>query len=387
MGQPLLLKPLLFTPLCIRGVTAPNRCVLSPMVQYKAVEGEVNDYHLVHLGQFAIGRFGIVFTENCAVEPRGRVTPGDLGIWDDGLIGGHQRLVNFIRQQGSLAGIQISHAGRKASSPRPFDALGQFGPVEAAWQPWEVVGPSAVPAAAGSPRPQELSIEAIEDLVRCFGAAAHRADQAGYDVIELHAAHGYLLAQFLSPISNLRDDHYGGDLSGRMRFPLQVVRAVREAISEKKPMFVRVSALDGAGGWELNDTVAFAKELKGLGVDVVDCSSGGLCDIATAQPFPRSRGFQVPFASAVRRQAGISTMAVGLILDGPQAEAILQAQDADLVAIGRQALEDPHWPLHAAQALGFDENYNLWPSEYGWWLNRRKANLSGPPGAPSQNKK
>lgn len=374
-------QPLLFTPLRLRGVTSANRCVLSPMVQHKAVNGQLNDYHLVHLGQFALGRFGIVFTENCAVEPRGRVTPGDLGLWDDRQIEGHYRLVRFLQSQGSLAAIQISHAGRKASSPRPFDPPGQFGPPEADWQPWDVVGPSALPAGAGFPMPEELSSEAIEALVGRFAAAAERAVSAGYDVIELHAAHGYLLAQFLSPISNQRRDRYGGDRAGRMRFPLKVVRAVRQVMPDDKPLFMRVSALDGAGGWDLADTVAFARELHTLGVDVVDCSSGGLTGLATAQPIQRSPGFQVPFASAVRQQAGINTMAVGLILDGPQAEAILQAGDADLVAIARQALNDPHWPLHAARALGCDDHYDLWPPEYGWWLNKRKANLPGDPRA------
>lgn len=374
-------QPLLFTPLRLRGVTSPNRCVLSPMVQHKAVNGQLNDYHLVHLGQFALGRFGIVFTENCAVEPRGRVTPGDLGLWDDSQIEGHRRLVRFLQSQGSLAAIQISHAGRKASSPRPFDPPGQFGPPEADWQPWGVVGPSALPAGAGFPMPEELSSEAIEALVRRFAAAAERAVSAGYNVIELHAAHGYLLAQFLSPISNQRRDRYGGDRAGRMRFPLEVVRAVRQVMPDDKPLFMRVSALDGAGGWDLADTVAFARELHTMGVDVVDCSSGGLTGLATAQPIQRSPGFQVPFASAVRQQAGINTMAVGLILDGPQAEAILQAGDADLVAIARQALNDPHWPLHAARALGCDDHYDLWPPEYGWWLNKRKANLPGDPRA------
>ena len=374
-------QPLLFTPLRLRGVTSPNRCVLSPMVQHKAVNGQVNDDHLVHLGQFALGRFGIVFTENCAVEPRGRVTPGDLGIWDDSQIEGHRRLVRYLQSQGSLAAIQISHAGRKASSPRPFDPPGQFGPPEADWQSWDVVGPSALPAGDGFPIPEELSIEAIEALVRRFAAAAERAVRAGYDVIELHAAHGYLLAQFLSPISNQRRDRYGGDRDGRMHLPLEVVRAVREVMPDDKPLFMRVSVLDGAGGWDLADTVAFAKELKFLGVDVVDCSSGGLTGLATAQPIQRSPGFQVPFASAVRQQAGISTMAVGLILDGPQAEAILQAGDADLVAIARQALNDPRWPLRAARSLGCDDNYDLWPPEYGWWLNKRKFNLPGDPRA------
>ena len=213
--------------------------------------------------------------------------------------------------------------------------------------------------------------------MRKFGEAAKRADAAGYDVIEIHGAHGYLLAQFLSPISNTRNDQYGGDRAGRMRFPLDAARAVRAAWPVSKPMFIRVSTVDGAGGWEVADTVVFAKALKELGVDVIDCSSGGLTGLSTALPVKRSLGFQVPFAAAVKRQAGIHTMAVGLILDGPQAEAILQAGDADLIAIGRQALFDPFWALHAAQELGCDADFEMWTPEYGWWLDKRKNNLVG----------
>jgi 2,4-dienoyl-CoA reductase-like NADH-dependent reductase (Old Yellow Enzyme family) len=366
---------LLFTPLKLRGVTTANRCVLSPMVQHKAHDGEVNDEHLVHLGKFAIGGFGIVFTENCAVEPRGRVTQGDLGIWHDAQIPGHKRLVQFLQRHGSLAAIQISHSGRKGSTPRPFDPPGQLGPPEAGWRPWELVGPSPLKAGEGFSTPKELTSEEIDDLIDRFGDAARRADQAGYDVIELHAAHGYLLAQFLSPISNQRNDAYGADLAGRMRFPLAVARAMRGAMPNHKPLFVRVSALDGAGGWGLDDTVALAKELKALGVDVIDCSSGGLTGLATAQPIQRAPGFQVPYAATVRYQADIRTMAVGLIVDGTQAESILQAGDADLIAIARQALYDPFWPLHSAQAMGCDEDFQMWPPESGWWLNKRKANL------------
>lgn len=373
-------QPLLFTPLKLRGVTSPNRCVLSPMVQHKAHNGEVNDEHLVHLGKFAIGGFGIVFTENCAVQPCGRVTQGDLGLWDDCQIPGHQRLVRFLQGHGSLAGIQISHAGRKGSAPRPFDPPGQLGPPGAGWQRWEVIGPSALKAGEGFAIPRELTAEDIDNLVSCFADAGRRANQAGYDVIELHAAHGYLLAQFLSPISNQRRDAYGGDLAGRMRFPLAVVQAMREALPSQKPLFVRVSAFDGADGWGLDDTVALAKELKALGVDMIDCSSGGLTGLATAMPIRRVPGFQVPYAAAVRRQAGIGTMAVGLILDGAQAESILQAGDADLIAIGRQALYDPFWPLHEARAMGCDDDFELWPPESGWWLNKRKANLPGSTG-------
>ncbi|WIM12133.1 NADH:flavin oxidoreductase/NADH oxidase [Enhydrobacter sp.] len=368
-------RPLLFTPLKLRSVTAPNRAVVSPMVQYRAVNGQVNDYHLVHLGKFALGGFGIVFTENCAVEPRGRVTQGDLGMWDDSQIESHRRLTRFLKQEGALAATQITHSGRKGSTPRSFDRPGQLGPEGAGWQRWQVVGPSELPAGEGYPTPKQLSEAEIDDIVRKFGEAARRADVAGYDVIEVHGAHGYLLAQFLSPVSNKRNDQYGGDRAGRMRFPLAVARAVRANWPEHKPMFIRVSAVDGAGGWDVEDSVAYARELKALGVDVVDTSSGGLTGLSTALPVKRTPGFQVPFAAAIKRGAGISTMAVGLILDGPQAEAILQAGDADLIAIGRQALYDPFWALHAAQELGCDASFEMWNPEYGWWLEKRKNNL------------
>jgi 2,4-dienoyl-CoA reductase-like NADH-dependent reductase (Old Yellow Enzyme family) len=368
-------KPLLFSPLKLRGVTAPNRSVVSPMVQFRATDGLVNDFHLVHLGKFALGKFGIVFTENCAVEPRGRVTQGDLGLWDDGQIASHKRLTAFIKGEGALAATQITHSGRKGSTPRTFDKPGDLGPAGAGWKKWEVVGPTDLPAAEGWLKPRALSAAEIEELVAKFAAAAKRADAAGYDVLEVHGAHGYLLAQFLSPISNTRNDKYGGDRAGRMRFPLDVARAVRQAWPENKPLFVRVSAVDGGGGWDVDDTVAFAKELKAIGVDVVDCSSGGIAGAATAAGVKRGLGFQVPFASEVKKQAGIATMAVGLILDGPQAEAVLQAGDADLIAIGRQALYEPFWALHAAQALGCDPDFELWTPEYGWWLEKREHTL------------
>lgn len=368
-------RPLLFTPLALRGITAPNRAVVSPMVQYRARDGQVNDYHLVHLGKFALGGFGIVFTENCAVEPRGRVTQGDLGLWDDGQIEGHRRLTRFLQQEGALAATQITHSGRKGSTPRSFDKPGQLGPEGAGWQRWQVVGPSELPAGEGYATPRQLAEAEIDDIVKKFGEAARRADAAGYDVVEVHGAHGYLLAQFLSPISNKRNDKYGGDRAGRMRFPLAVARSVRSNWPEHKPMFIRVSAVDGAGGWDVEDSVAYAKELKALGVDVVDTSSGGLTGLSTALPVKRTLGFQVPFAAAIKRGARIPTMAVGLILDGPQAEAILQAGDADLIAIGRQALYDPFWALHAAQELGCDSRFEMWNPEYGWWLEKRRNNL------------
>ena len=369
-------KPLLFTPFKMRGVVAPNRCVVSPMVQYRAKDGQVNDYHLVHLGKFALGKFGIIFTENCAVEPRGRVTQGDLGFWDDSQIEGHKRLTRFLQQEGALAATQITHAGRKASSPRQFDRPDEFGPKEANWQRWQVVGPSALSAGERySESPIALEVSEMDDIVKKFGEAARRADAAGYDVIEIHGAHGYLLAQFLSPLSNKRNDQYGGDRAGRMKFPLAAAKAVRENWPERKPMFIRVSAVDGGGGWDVDDTVAYAQELKALGIDVIDTSSGGLAGLSTAAPIKRSLGFQMPFAAAVKRGAAIPTMAVGLILDGAQAEKVLQDGDADLIAIGRQALYNPFWPVHAAQELGCDANFEMWNREYGWWLDKRKNNL------------
>jgi 2,4-dienoyl-CoA reductase-like NADH-dependent reductase (Old Yellow Enzyme family) len=304
------------------------------------------------------------------------VTQGDLGLWDDGQIEGHRRLTRFLKQEGALAATQITHSGRKGSTPRSFDKPGQLGPEGAGWQRWQVVGPSELPAGEGYPTPKQLSEADIDSIVTKFGEAARRADAAGYDVIEIHGAHGYLLAQFLSSVSNKRNDQYGGDRAGRMRFPLAVVRAVRTNWPEHKPMFIRVSAVDGAGGWEVEDSVAYAKELKALGVDVIDTSSGGLTGLSTALPVKRTLGFQVPFAAAIKRGAGIPTMAVGLILDGPQAEAILQAGDADLIAIGRQALYDPFWALHAAQELECDSSFGMWTPEYGWWLDKRKNNLA-----------
>ncbi len=369
-------KPLLFTPFKMRGVVAPNRTVVSPMVQYRAIDGLVNDYHLVHLGKFALGKFGIVFTENCAVEPRGRVTQGDLGMWDDSQIEGHKRLTRFLQQEGALAATQITHAGRKASSPRAFDKPDEFGPKGAGWERWQVVGPSALSAGERySTEPLALDVAEMDAIVKKFGEAARRADAAGYDIVEIHGAHGYLLAQFLSPLSNKRNDAFGGDRAGRMKFPLAAAKAVRENWPEHKPMFIRVSAVDGGGGWDVEDTVAYAHELRALGIDVIDTSSGGLTGLSTAAPIKRALGFQVPFAAAVKKGADIPTMAVGLILDGPQAEKILQDGDADLIAIGRQALYDPFWPVHAAQELGCDANFGMWSPEYGWWLDKRKNNL------------
>jgi 2,4-dienoyl-CoA reductase-like NADH-dependent reductase (Old Yellow Enzyme family) len=373
--------PLLFQPVRLRNVQARNRIVVSPMCQYSAHDGEVTDWHLVHLGKFAQGGAGIVFMEATAVEARGRITHGDTGIWDDGHIPGLRRIVRFVKEQGALPGIQLAHAGRKASMARPWYGNGPLtrADLDRGEKPWRIVAPSPRPLDEGWLTPEPMATPDLEQIVDAFGAAAHRARIAGFEALEVHAAHGYLLHSFLSPISNLRRDQYGGGLEDRMRFPLEVVAAVREAWPPEKPLFVRVSSIDDVeGGWSLEDTVAFAKRLKELGVDVVDCSSGGIAGSATAATktlLPRVPGFQLPFAERVRKEAGIATMAVGLILTPEQAEEALAAGRADLIAIGREALYDPNWPLHAAQALGADPQMERWPVQYGWWLVRREALL------------
>jgi len=377
LEKPALERPLLFTPLTLRGVVAPNRVAISPMVQNRSRDGFSNDFYLVHYGKFALGKAGIVFSEACAVEARGRVTDGDLGIWDDAHVDGLSRVTRFLHAEGSLAAVQLAHAGRKGAMQRAWDGNGPLDATDFAKgrRPWDVVGPTTAPVGPGWLVPHQLSTAEIAEVVRCFADAARRADRAGFDICEIHGAHGYLIASFLSPISNTRNDDFGGDRAGRMRIALDVTRAVRAAWPSHKPLFFRVSSLDGAGGWELEDTVALARELKALGVDVVDCSSGGLTGSATAAPIRRGPGFQVPFASAVRKQGGVMSMAVGLILDGPQAEAILQAGDADIIAIGRQALFNPYWTLHAAQELGCDPDWSMWNPEVGWWLEKREHTL------------
>ena len=366
---------LLFEPLELRGVTARNRLVVSPMCQYSASEGHVSDWHLVHLGKFAQGGAGIVFVEATAVEARGRITHGDTGIWDDAHVTGLRRIADFVRSQGALPAIQLAHAGRKASMARPWYGNGPLTPEDDARgdKAWEIVGPNEQSLGEGWLRPRPIGERDEADLLAAYCAAARRAHAAGFDVLELHAAHGYLLHSFLSPLANR------GAREERMRFPLAVARATRESWPAEKPLFVRVSSIDDIeGGWSLEDTVAFARELKAIGVDVIDCSSGGIQGSATAATktlMPRVPGFQLPFAERVRKEANIKTMAVGLIITPLQAEEALTKGRADLIAIGREALFDPNWPLHAAQALGVDPEMQRWPQQYGWWLVRREGLL------------
>src|SRR5215211_7595709 len=328
------------------------------MCQYSCVAGDgvPHDWHLVHLGARAVGGAALVLAEATAVVPEGRISPWDTGIWTHEQAAAWERIASFVRGQGAAAGIQLAHAGRKASTRAPWRGRGRVAHDDGGWEP---VAPSAVPFSDGDPAPRALEAAELPAVASAFAAAACRADAAGFDVVELHMAHGYLAHQFLSPLSNLRTDDYGGPRENRMRLPLQIARTVRDVWPERKPLLVRVSATDWvADGWTLEDTVAFARELRGAGVDLVDCSSGGS---SPAQEIPDSPGFQVPFAAAVRREAGIATGAVGLIAEPLHAEEIVARGDADVVLLARELLRDPHWPLRAARELDAE---GPWPRQY-----------------------
>jgi 2,4-dienoyl-CoA reductase-like NADH-dependent reductase (Old Yellow Enzyme family) len=376
--------PLLFTPVPLRSVTARNRVMIPPMCTYQADDGVANDGHLVHLGGFAQGGAGTIFVEATAVEPRGRITHGCLGLWSEAQAAALARVAAFLEAHGAVAGVQLAHAGRKACVQRPWLGdgtlgLAPLGDGDAARgdRPWEIVGPTSEPALPGWLVPRAMERADIDQVVSAFAAAARRALAAGFHAVEIHGAHGYLIHSFLSPLSNTRRDAYGDGRSGRMRLALEVTEAVRAVWPAEKPLFFRVSAVDGLeGGWELEDSVELARALAARGVDVVDCSSGGLHGSAVAALVPRSLGYQVPYAARIRREAKVATAAVGLIVDGPQAEAILQAGDADLVAVGREALFDPYWAHHAARALGADPEFSAWPRLHGWYLARRERTLA-----------
>ena len=348
------------------------------MCQYSAVGGQLGDWHFANLSRFAIGGFGTVMLEVNAISEQGRVTYGDLGIWSDDHIPGLTRMSRFLREWGSVPAIQIGHAGRKGSTARPWEGNLPLptGPGEGE-RGWQTVGPSSLSVGEDWPMPEVLDDAALTALKSDWVDAARRADAAGYDLIEIHSAHGYLLNQFLSPISNVRQDSYGGDLEGRMRFPLEVIAAVRDVWPDGKPISVRISAVDGVeGGWTLEDSVVFAKKLKELGIDLVDCSSGGIGGGATAVRVPRHAGFQVPFAETLRSETGIGTIAVGLITDPEMANAVIAENRADIVALGREALVQPNWPHLARQALSGGPSWEEWPPQAGWWLERRDASIA-----------
>jgi 2,4-dienoyl-CoA reductase-like NADH-dependent reductase (Old Yellow Enzyme family) len=337
----------LFDTPTIGDVTLRNRIVVSPMCEYSAVDGVPNDWHLVHLGSRAVGGAGLVFTEATAVSPEGRISPGDTGLWNDAQREAWARIAEFVAAQGAVPGIQLAHAGRKGSTHVPWRGGNALGPHDGAWTP---VAPSAIAFDDDYPMPVALDRAGIARVVADFRAAAKRAHEAGFRVIEIHAAHGYLLHEFLSPLSNRRGDEYGGSLENRARIVREVVAAVREAWPAPKPLFVRVSATDWApGGWDVDECVALARMLKEGGVDVIDCSSGGT---VPRPKIPVAPGYQVPFAARIRREAGIATAAVGLITDAKQAEAIVERGDADLVVMAREMLRDPYFPRRAAKELG-----------------------------------
>ncbi len=348
--------PLLFTPLTFRTITLRNRIVVSPMCQYSCENGMATDWHLVHLGSRAVGGAGLVFTEATAVTPEGRISPNDLGLWNDDQIAPLKKITHFIEQQGSVPGIQLAHAGRKSSITPPWQG-DRLIPISEGG--WKTLAPSPIPFSEDKDTPEELDKTGIERIVTAFKASAQRALEAGFKVIEIHGAHGYLINEFLSPLSNQRSDEYGGSFENRMRFLLEVIEAVRSVWPETLPVFLRISATDWLElGWTIEDSVMLAGIVKEKGIDLIDCSSGAVVSFAK---IPARPGYQVPFAEAVR-QAGIPTGAVGIITTPEQAEAILQNNQADLIFMARELLRDPYFPLRAARDLGFEEM--PWPPQY-----------------------
>lgn len=353
----------LLSPLKIRGMNFRNRIGVSPMCQYSSHEGLANDWHLVHLGSRASGGAALVVVEATAVTREGRISPSDMGIWDDRHIEPLARIAQFILSQGAIPGIQLAHAGRKGSCEPPWKGGSQLKPEQGGWL---TVAPSSLPFNDTDSIPKELAEEQIEDIIEAFQAAAKRALTAGFKVIEIHSAHGYLLHEFLSPLSNNRQDHYGGSLENRMKFPLSIAEKLRKLIPEELPLFMRISATDWVeGGWDIQHSIILAKHLKKIGVDLIDVSSGGMVPKAH---IPVGKGYQIPFAKQIRDQAQILTAAVGLITEVQQANEIITQGDADLVFLGREFLREPYWALKASQELGQEP---AWPLQYGYAVKRR----------------
>ena len=347
---------LLFSPLTIKEVTLRNRIMISPMCEYSSIDGFANDWHLVHLGSRAVGGAALVMQEATAVSPEGRISPDDMGIWKDGHIEKLKQIARFIHEQGAVAGIQLAHAGRKASVHSPWKDGKQIKSNDGGWK---AVAPSAIPFHEGDESPLALDSNGIKKVINDFKEAARRAVEVGYKVVEIHAAHGYLLHEFLSPLSNVRTDEYGGSFDNRIRLLLQVLDAVKEVWPASLPLFTRISATDWAeGGWDIDESVKLSGILKNKGVDLIDCSSAG--NIWHAK-IPLAPGYQVPFAERIKRETGVLTGAVGLITEAKQAEEILRNNRADVIIIARQSLRDPYFPIHAAKELGDDIK---WPNQY-----------------------
>lgn len=354
----------LLSPLTIRGVTLRNRIAVSPMCQYCAVDGLADDWHLVHLGSRAVGGAGLIFVEATGVTAQGRITPGDMGLWSEAHVEPLARIARFLKRMGSVPAIQLAHAGRKASTKVPWEGGAQLKPAEGAW---ETIAPSAIPFYEGDTPPRELDEAGIQEVIAAFRAATERAVAAGFEVIELHAAHGYLLHEFLSPLSNHRTDQYGGSLENRMRLVLEVATTMRQTLDDQTPLFVRISATDWVeGGWDLEQSIVLSRELKTRGVDLIDTSSGALVPHAK---IPVGKNYQVPLSAAIREQAGILTGAVGLITEPAQANEIITSGEADLVLLGREMLREPYWALKAQQSLNQEPS---WPTQYGYAVVRRR---------------
>ncbi|MEO6837378.1 MAG: NADH:flavin oxidoreductase/NADH oxidase [Ginsengibacter sp.] len=347
---------LLFEPIKIRDIILKNRIVVSPMCQYSSVNGFANDWHLVHLGTRAIGGSALVFTEATAVSPEGRITPDDLGIWKDEHIAFLKRITDFIKEHDAVPGIQLAHAGRKASHVSPWKGRNPLQEIEGGWK---TLAPSAISFKEGDLIPKEMKKEEINQLIKDFGSATQRAVDAGFEVFEIHGAHGYLINEFLSPTSNHRNDEFGGSFENRIRLLLEIVKEMRNVIKNKYPLFIRISATDWVdGGWDENDSIRLVKILKEHEVDLIDCSTGGN---SHQQKIPVAPLYQVPFSEKIKKETGILTAAVGLITTADEAENILKEKKSDLIVMARQLLREPYFPLHAAKQLGFDLT---WPDQY-----------------------
>jgi 2,4-dienoyl-CoA reductase-like NADH-dependent reductase (Old Yellow Enzyme family) len=377
------MAPLLFTPLQLRSVTLKNRVVVAPMHQYSAVEGFATDWHLVNLGRYAQGGAGLVIMESTKVARNGCGTVGDTGLWDDKFIPALARCAAFIKAQGAAAGIQLGHSGRKARLTRPWEGGRPLTGKEAEiydWDGWELVAPSASPHTNTFPTPRALSVSEIGELIGKWGDAAERAARSGFDLLEIHGAHGYLVHQFLSPLANRRHDAYGGSEANRMRFALEVAECVRARWPSERPLFMRLSCEDDAG-WGPSESVRLARLLKERGVDVIDCSSGGMLAHSPMDGLRAQRyGYQVPYAEKVRQEVGVMTMAVGHIVHADQAEGIIKEGRADLIALAREIMNNPSWPMDAAQKLGADPDFRQVPRPVAFWLAKRaKSAFEGTP--------
>jgi 2,4-dienoyl-CoA reductase-like NADH-dependent reductase (Old Yellow Enzyme family) len=367
----------LFDPMTIRDITWKNRVMVSPMWQYCGINGFPTDWHLMNLGRFADGGAGLVFQEGTTVDPRGRGTLGDLAIWDDAYVEPLRRIASFVRENGAVPAIQLMHAGRKGRQRRPFEGRG---PLErsaeiADFDSWHPIAPSPIAVDEVSPTPREMSLTVVQETVQSFADAAGRADRAGYDVLEIHGAHGYLLHQFLSSACNVRCDRYGGTTANRMRFVEEVVEAVRSQWPAGKPLFLRLSCIDGAG-WSMEDTVTLVRRLMPLGVDLIDCSTGGLGNGPLVPDGQRvTYGYQVPYAAQLKRLTGVLTAAVGLIVHAEQAEGVIARGEADIVALAREMMYNPHWTIDAARKLGVEASFRVTQWRTAFWLDRRMATV------------